>query len=155
MKAQNVHPMFQVSEIKVSYQPNYKASERPKVTTSGQAYQVLMDYWDSGRIRFQEQCFMLLLNCANRVIGIKEISSGGVAGTVIDPKLVFGIALKCAAYYVILAHNHPSGNLAPSTADLQVTKRLVQAGQALDLQLLDHLIVTTDKFYSFRDQGLI
>lgn len=155
MKAQNVNPMFQISEIQVSYKPNLKANERPKVFSSADAFKVLMDNWDINSICLKEQCYMLIMNRANRVIGIKEISSGGYAGTVIDPKLVFSIALKCAGSSVILAHNHPSENLVPSSNDIMITKNLVAAGKMLELQVLDHLIVTEDKYYSFGDEGLI
>ncbi|WP_256006833.1 JAB domain-containing protein [Pedobacter deserti] len=155
MKAQKVNPMFQVSEIQVSYRPNYKAGDRPKISQSRDAYQVFMAYWDKDLISLQEQCFMLVLNRANRVIGIKEISCGGYSGTVVDPKVVFGIALKCAASSVIIAHNHPSENLRPSDGDIAITKKLVVAGKALELPLLDHLIVSLDQFFSFGDEGLI
>lgn len=155
MKAQIQNSLFMVSEIKVSYMPKFKASERPVVTCSRSAYEILYQNWDLGRIEMTEQFFILLLNRAKRVIGISEISSGGFAGTVVDPKVIFSIALKCAASRLVLAHNHPSSNLKPSYADLTITKRLVEAGKILDLEILDHIILTKDKYFSFGDEGLM
>ncbi|MNY57438.1 hypothetical protein D3C86_1936440 [compost metagenome] len=96
-----------------------------------------------------------MLNHANCVIGKQPISSGGLAGTIADPKIIFKIALEHNASYLILAHNHPSGNLAPSEQDIDITKKLVLAGSLLDLHVLDHLIVTNKLYYSFGDEGLI
>ncbi|WP_221931336.1 JAB domain-containing protein [Pedobacter westerhofensis] len=155
MKAQIQNSLFMVSEIKVSYQPKFKACERPKVTQSKDAYNILFHNWDQGRIEMNEQFFILLLNRANNVMGMAEISSGGFSGTLVDPKLVFGIALKSCASSIILCHNHPSGNLKPSEADLTMTKRLVEAGKLLDLMILDHIILTKRDYFSFGDEGLL
>jgi len=155
MKAQNLNPLFQVSEISVSYQPKFKASERPSVTSSQEAYNLLINNWDIQKIYFQEQFYVLMLNRAGKVIGIVLISTGGKAGTVADPKIIFSIALKAQATSIILAHNHPSESLKPSQADLNLTRRMVDAGKFLDLMVIDHLIVTSDGFYSFGDEGLI
>lgn len=97
----------------------------------------------------------MLTNRANKVLGIVEISTGGIAGTVADPKLIFAAALKCAASGIILAHNHLSGNLNPSQADKDLTRRLIQAGKLLEISVLDHLILTTEKYFSFADEGLM
>lgn len=155
MKAQNVNPLFQVSEIMVSYQPKFKSSERPVVRTAKAAFDVLINNWDIAKIHFQEQFYILLLNTAGRVVGISQISTGGKAATVADPKIIFSIALKAQASSIILAHNHPSENLKPSQDDLKLTRRMVEAGKMLDLPVVDHLIVTSEQFYSFGDEGLI
>lgn len=155
MKAQIQNSLFMVSEIKVSYQPKFNTSERPKVTKSKDAYDILFNNWDQGRIELNEQFFILLLNRANRVIGLTEISSGGFSGTVVDPKLVFGIALKSCASGIILCHNHPSSNLKPSQSDLTLTRRLVEAGKLLDLLIWDHIILTKRGYFSFGDEGLL
>jgi DNA repair protein RadC len=86
----------------------------------------------------------MLLNKANRVLGIYELSTGGVAGTGADPKLIFAAALKACACPIILCHNHPSGNTKPCTADLQLTKRMKQGGELLDIVVLDHIILQRD-----------
>lgn len=105
-----------VAEIKLTYRAKVKPSERPQVTSSTDCYNVLKQSWDSGKIEFVEQFKVMLLNRANKVLGIYELSTGGVAGTVADPKLIFAAALKACASSIVLCHNHPSGNLKPSQA---------------------------------------
>lgn len=124
--------------------------ERPQITCSRDAYDIFQANLPD---LSHEEFWILLLNRANRVIGRERISSGGVAGTVVDAKLVFSKALSQMACSVILAHNHPSGNLRPSQADLQLTTKLVKAGKNLDIAVLDHLIVTHTGYYSFADEG--
>ena len=102
----------------------------------------------------QEQVEIVLLNRANKVLGISEVSTGGFSGTVADPKVIFSIALKACASSIIL-HNHPSGNLKPSQADLNLTKKIKNGGELLDIAVLDHIILTADSYFSFADEGLI
>lgn len=144
-----------VAEIKLTYRNRVKPSDRAQVTSSTDCYQVLKAGWDMGRIEFVEQFKVLLLNRANRVLGIYEVSTGGVAGTVADPKLIFVAALKACASGIVLCHNHPSGNLKPSAADLQLTKKLKQGGELLDIAVLDHIILTSERYYSLADEGLL
>jgi DNA repair protein RadC len=126
--------------------------EKNKITGSKDAYDVLKaDLLDIAH----EEFWIILLNRANRVIKKSQISQGGVSGTVADPKLIFKFALEELASGIILAHNHPSGNLTASQADLDLTKRLRDAGKLLDIQVLDHLIVAGQKYFSFADEGLI
>ncbi len=147
--------LYKISEVELVYRTKVKASERPAVNTSGDAYNILMQYWDENKIELLEQFKILLLNRASRVIGISDISTGGVAGTVVDPKIVFSTALKANASSIILAHNHPSGNLQPSKEDNAVTSKMREAGSFLDLRVLDHLIVTKDGYYSYADEGTL
>jgi DNA repair protein RadC len=98
---------------------------------------------------------LLCLNRANKVIGFYKVSSGGFAGTVADPKVIFTIALNCAASAIIIAHNHPSGNLKASKADIDLTNKIKLAGDTLEINLLDHIIMTEDSYYSFADDALI
>jgi DNA repair protein RadC len=101
-----------------------------------------------------EEFWIILLNRANRVISKEKISSGGVAGTVVDAKIIFRRALDGGpASSIILAHNHPSGNLKPSQADIEITKKLRKAGTTLDIAVLDHLIICGHAYYSFADEG--
>ncbi len=147
--------LFQVSEINVTYRPKFKASERPKIASSKDVYSILYHNWDLSKIELLEQFKILLLNRANRIIGIYEVSSGGMAGTIADPKLIFSTALKACASSIILSHNHPSGNLNPSQADISLTKKLKTAGSYLDIVVLEHIIITSEGYYSFADEGLI
>ena len=95
------------------------------------------------------------MNKIQRVLGIYELSTGGFAGTIADPKLVFIAALKANACNIILTHNHPSGNLKPSRADEELTRKIATAGMYLDIKVSDHIIVTSEGYYSFGDEGLI
>lgn len=147
--------LYKVSEINLSYTPKFKASERPRVTSSRDAFDILYNNWELEKIELLEQFKILLLNRANKVIGIFQVSSGGVAGTVVDCKLVFSTALKACASSIILSHNHPSGNLQPSQEDLNLTKKLIEAGKLLDIRVLDHVIITAESYYSFTDEGMI
>lgn len=102
-----------------------------------------------------EEFWVLFLNRANRVISKQQISTGGMSGTVADPRMIFKAALDEKAVGIILCHNHPSGNVQPSTADIQLTKNISEAGKVLEIGVLDHLIITQNGFYSFADEGII
>lgn len=102
-----------------------------------------------------EEFWILLLNRANRVIKKHQISQGGVAGTVADPKIIFKLAVEGLASGIILAHNHPSGNLTASQADIELTRKIREAGKLLEIQVLDHLIVAGPKYFSFADEGML
>jgi len=146
---------LKVAEVKLTYITTVKASDRPQINSSIEVYKVLKENWNFEIIEFIEEFKIILLNRANRVFGIVPISVGGTAGTIADPKVIFVSALKCNASSVILCHNHPSGNLRPSQADIELTRKLKAAGQFLDLPALDHIILTRDAYFSFADEGLM
>ena len=146
----------EVAEVKLTYQNKVYACDRPQVRSSGDAYWLFDMHWEENTIGLFETAYMLLLDRANRVMGWFKVSQGGMAGTVGDAKLIFATALKARAAAIILAHNHPSANLSPSKADKALTTKLVAAGKALDLPLLDHLILSPEGgYFSFADEGLI
>jgi DNA repair protein RadC len=126
--------------------------EKPKITCSRDVFELLkptlMDVP-------HEEFWVLLLNRANRVIKSMQVSQGGVSGTVADPRIIFKSALEELASGIILAHNHPSGNLTASQADIQLTRKLKDGARLLDVQVLDHLILAGQKYYSFADEGLL
>jgi len=127
-------------------------AEKPKIIASVSAYDIIKgDLIDLPH----EEFWVLLLNRAHRVIKKKRISEGGVSGTVADPKIIFKLALEELASGVIVVHNHPSGNLSPSQSDIDLTKKLKEAGKVMEIQLLDHLIIAGNKYYSFADEGII
>jgi DNA repair protein RadC len=142
-----------INEIKLSYSNNQK--DKVKITSSEDAYNVFKDNWNKDTIQLQEEFKVLLLNRANTVLGILNLSKGGVSGTVVDVKLVLASALKANAPSIIIAHNHPSGNLKPSENDKRLTAKIKDGAKLLDVALLDHLIVTNESFYSFSDEGVI
>ncbi len=125
---------------------------RVSITGSYVAYQTLRPHLMD---LLHEEFWILLLNRANHVIRPVQISTGGIAGTAADPKLIFKHALEHLASGIILAHNHPSGNLHPSQADKDLTRKLKEAGKLLDIPILDHLIIADQKYLSFMDEGLL
>ncbi|KVV16238.1 JAB domain-containing protein [Flavobacterium sp. TAB 87] len=144
-----------VSEIELSYKSRVKASERPQITSSKSAYEIALQLWNPNTIELFEEFKILLLNNSNKVLGAYEVSSGGITGTVVDLRLIFAAALKANATAIIMIHNHPSGKLIASDADNQITAKVKAAGKLLDIQLLDHLIITRENYYSFTDEGAL
>jgi DNA repair protein RadC len=129
-----------------------ESQEKPKVGSSREAYDAIsVDLMDLPR----EEFWALFLNRANRLIRKQRISEGGVSGTVADPKVIFKGALDHLASGIIVAHNHPSGNLVASQSDIDLTKKLKEAGKFLEIQLLDHLIICGPKYFSFADEGMM
>ena len=145
--------LFQICEISIHYSTKVASANRPKIAGSRDCFDLVLPIWDD--IEYRESFLLLLMNRANRVLGLVEVSKGGISGTVADPKLIFQHALKANACSVILCHNHPSGNMTPSEADIHLTRKLKEAGILLDLPVLDHLICSKDAYYSFADEGLL
>jgi DNA repair protein RadC len=146
-------PLIKVAEVELVYKTKIKASKRFKVGSPLDSYQLFWQFWDRSKIELREEFKIMLLNQANKVLGICNLSSGGVTGTVADPKLIFSIALKANAVGIIIAHNHPSGSLTPSSADILLTMKLREGAKLLDMSLLDHIIITAEEYYSFSDNG--
>lgn len=127
-----------------------EAIQQKKITSSKQAHDILQEYLAD--VNYEQFC-ILLLNRANHLIRTITISDGGVSGTVADPKKIFKMALENNASSIILGHNHPSGQVNPSEADIALTHKLCQGGLLLDMPVLDHIIVGEEKYYSFKDEG--
>jgi len=143
-------------ELEVLYSTNQEQSLQEKITTSEKAYEKLLKSYDSNTISCQEQFNVLFLNQANIPIGIYKASKGGITSTIADIRLILGMALKSLATGLILSHNHPSGNLNPSEADIKLTKKFKEACVLLDITLIDHIIISPfGERYSFADNGLI
>lgn len=123
----------------------------PKITCSRDSFNVLSYCWEN--IDMYESFKVLYLTRANKVIGQATISKGGMTGTVVDTRMVFSTALSCGACYIVLAHNHPSGNLHPSPQDISLTGVLAKAGKLLSIKVIDHIIVAEHSYYSFADEG--
>ncbi|SDM29062.1 DNA repair protein RadC [Daejeonella rubra] len=151
----NLDNTFKVCELQLVYKQTFKPSQRPKITNSLDSYNLLISIWNTEIIGFIEEFKILLLNRAHKVIGCYDISTGGICGTVADPRVIFAAALKSCATSIILAHNHPSGNLTPSEADISLTRKLKDGGLILDIAVLDHIILSTEGYYSFADEGII
>ena len=139
-------------EITIKYKGS-KKTELTRINNSSDIYSILKEMFNAEIIDWQEQVILICLNQYNKVIGYYKVSVGGVQGTVCDPKIIFTVALNCAGTTsIILSHNHPSGNLNPSNADIEMTKKIKAGGLLLDIQLLDHIIYTEEGFYSMTDE---
>lgn len=146
--------MNKISEIEIVYKSRIKVCDRIKISSPDQAEVILRKYYEEV-MDYREAMYVLYLNRANYVLGIKLISLGGTSGTLCDPKLIMQGALKVNAHAFILSHNHPSGNLKPSQSDMDITKKLVTLGNLMELPLIDHVIMTQDSYTSFKDEGII
>lgn len=129
-----------------------EALEKEKVTSSRSVYEYLQPL--IGDLP-HEEFWILYLNNANRIIRSNQLSKGGITGTLVDVRLVFKDAIQLGAVGVILAHNHPSGTIKPSHSDIGLTKKLKQAGDSLDIKVLDHLIVAEKSYFSFADENML
>lgn len=146
-----------IPEIKISlsFDKNVKKSELFKIGSSRDAADIFREVFNADTFHWCEEVVMLCLNNSNKVVGFYKISSGGITGTIIDVRMVFTVALNCAATSIIIAHNHPSGTLTASEADKQITRKLKQASEFIDIKLLDHLILTDESYFSFADDGIL
>ena len=144
-----------LSEIQIKYNPKVSAFDRPQIKSSQDAFIQFMLFLDTQQFYIKEEAAVLYLNRANRVIGGYKLSMGGITGTIVDIRIILGIALKSLSCGIIIAHTHPSGELVPSTNDRDFTLKLKEAGKVMDIKLLDHLIIADGRFYSFADEGVI
>ena len=145
----------QVAEVELVYKTKVKPSQRPKITTSVDAYEILQKIWNRDKIELVEEFKVLLLNRSNKVLGVLDASSGGITGTVADPRIILTAAIKANAVGIVLSHNHPSGSVKPSRADEELTVKIREAARYLDMTVLDHIIITSEGYYSFADEGLL
>ena len=142
-----------VQEIKITYSPS-KLSKK-SVRTSLDASTIAREIFSIAdcHIELKEYFVIILLNRANQPIGYHKLSEGGLSGTVVDIRLAFAIAIKSLSCGMILVHNHPSGNQQPSSADISLTTKFINAGTLLDVPVLDHIILTSEGYCSFADEG--
>lgn len=142
-----------VSAMELGRRRKEKVSlKKLKITGSGDAFELIQpDLSDLAH----EEFWVIVLNRANHIIRKTQVSKGGISGTVADPKIIFKQALEVSGSSIILIHNHPSGNLKPSQADINLTKKMKSAGDFLEIPVLDHIIVSDNTYFSFADDGLI
>lgn len=129
-----------------------KTSQKNKITQSRDVFEILYPHLADLN---HEEFWVIFLNRSNIVISKKKISSGGISGTVADVKMIFKMAIDMLASSIILGHNHPSGNLKPSNQDIELTKKLAESGKMLEIQVLDHVIVCGNQYFSFADEGIV
>lgn len=145
-----------VNEIKVSYKERVAVQSMPRICNASDAAELLFKHWDKDSIGYQETFKVLLLNNSNRLKGVYEISKGGITGTLVDLRVLFATVLKSLTVAIILAHNHPSGKLVASGADIELTAKIKSAAEFLDIKVLDHVIISPNgDYYSMADNGLM
>lgn len=142
-----------IAEIQISYSQKVKTADRRTISCAKDAYDVFQNIFPS--LEHREFFYILTLNRGNQVLGFYEVSKGGVSGTVVDVKLILQAALKTNASSIILAHNHPSGNTRVSDADEKITKKIKNACTFLDINLLDHLVLTSETYLSMANEGIL
>jgi DNA repair protein RadC len=144
-----------VAEVELVYHSKVKAADRPKVCSTAEAYKILLNHWNKDTIGLLEEFKVMLLNNRLGLLGIYDLSKGGFSATYVDPRLIYAAALKAAASSIILAHNHPSGELRPSGADEDLTRKIAAGCNLLDIKVNDHLIITPEMYFSFANEGLL
>ena len=146
---------YKITEVELIYHRKQSRKNEKVVTQSQTSYEILRAAWDDSKIDLVEHFKILLLRQNNACIGVSHIGTGGVSSCVADAKIIFATALKANACQIILSHNHPSGNLKASGNDIALTQQLVAAAKMLDMKVLDHLILTSEGYLSFADEGLM
>jgi DNA repair protein RadC len=142
-----------ISEISITYKPNHYTKEALSSVTN--AADILRMFWNPETIEYYEECKVLYLDRANHILGVYNVSRGGLNGTVMDVRMIYQGALKANAHSIIVSHNHPSGNREPSELDRTITQQIKSAGEFLSIKLLDHIIMTKDSYLSFKDNGYL
>ena len=147
--------MHTVAEVSLKYQTNTTFQEKPEIKSPDQAARFLREIWDQDTLEFREEFVVVLLNSALRVTGWSKVSNGTKHATLVDTIPVAQIAILGNATSVLLCHNHPSGILQASVADINLTERLVKALKLFSISVSDHIIITRDSYLSFREEGLM
>jgi len=148
------HLKSQFEEVRLVYKNKVRASERPKIQSPKEAFDVFHKTWDSDTIGLIEEAKVLLLDNQLRLMSLADISKGGMSEAIVDPRVIFSLALKRRSHKIILAHNHPSGILNPSRADIKLTERLSDLGKMMRIDLEDHLIVTQEGYRSIMNDTI-
>ena len=143
------------AEVSLRYSPSADMALRPKLHAPNDVFEYLLKLWDLDTIEISETFYVLLFNNKNRLLGWSQISKGSRSATVVDVGHIVTLALLGNASHLVIAHNHPSGELRPSRADIRITGRLVEALGLHDIRLNDHLIINRQEYYSFAEQGLV
>ncbi len=144
-----------VAEINVTYKPTVSYTERPKVYSGTDALKYIKEGFNENTIMMQEQFVVMYLDQANGVLGVYKAAIGGITSTVVDIRIILSVGLKLLATKMIIAHNHPSGNLKPSRADTEITTKLRNAADFMDIKLIDHLIISSSGHLSFAEEGIL
>lgn len=146
---------YTLPEFSITLNSKIKASQRLTVRNASEVADVARECFNADTIEWVESFIVIALSTGNNVLGFYKVSSGGVTSTTADPRVIFQFALLSNATSIILVHNHPSGSLKPSKADKEITIKIRDAGKILDINVLDHIIVTSESYFSFMNEGLM
>ena len=155
MPAHQMENLYRVTEVQLVYKNKLKVSDRPRIRSSLDAYKLFSEAWDYDKIELQEEFKILLLDRKNSCLGISQVATGGITDCMVDLRIVFATAIKARATAIILAHNHPSGNKTFSEPDRKLTKDFADAGKILNVNVLDHVVLTTEGYISMADEGVM
>lgn len=144
-----------ISEIQIKYQPMKLDNGNIKIKSSDDAYKVFLKQWNLDIIELQEEFKVMLLNNSNEVLGIYEMTKGGMTTTLVDIKLLFSVVLKSCANAIITCHNHPSGKLIPSKSDKVISQKIKKVAMFLDINYLDNLLISKYGKFSFKDEDVL
>ena len=146
---------MKIAEVALKYKTHVPVNDMPKIECPEDALLLLRSIWNEDTIQLREEFAIILLNNAKRCLGWSRISAGGSTCTIVDVTTIFQLALLSNSNSIILAHNHPSGYLKASTADINLTRRIKKAGGYFGIPIEDHIILTAENYYSFRENGLV
>lgn len=145
--------MISIPKINISVRLEGDLSQQKQITSSYDASNTIREMFNPDTFNWQEEFVLICMNNSNKIMSYYPMSKGSMTGTLVDIRMLFTTALNSLATSIIVAHNHPSGKTQPSHADRDLTKKIKQAGEIMDIRLLDHLIITRDSYYSFADNG--
>lgn len=153
----NSNENFILNELSLSYKRSIQLNDPQfqQLNSSKKVSNLLRHIWETDQLEIRESFYLLCFSTSLDLVGYQKISEGGMDSVLVDLRLLFSIALLSRATSIVVAHNHPSGTLMPSNADKVLTKNIVQAGEFLSIRLNDHIILTNNSYYSFRDGGLL
>ena len=150
-KQKNMNDLYNVSEVKISYETNNKNRKKLKINSSVKIYELMLRNWE--QVEYRESFKILLLDRANHALGINTVSTGGLSDTTVDVRMILQGALLANSSGIVCCHNHPSGNVKPSFSDDVVTLKIMRAAKVMDIELIDHLIIAKHGYYSYADEG--
>lgn len=149
-----LHPDFKVATVKLSYKKPMGFKTRPRLMTSSETVE-LINHLYQDFVDHHEEFYAIYLTRNHYVLGVHHISTGGLSSTFVDPKIILQAALLTSAAAIVLIHNHPSGNKRPSECDVRLTRKIQEAAQLHDISIIDHIILTSEGFYSFSDERML
>jgi DNA repair protein RadC len=149
------HPRIPEIKWSMSFSHRVPTTDMFHISDPKDLSEIIRQCYDQSTISYQEEFLLFCLNRTNKIMGVFQISKGGMTGTVADPRIIIKAALDCAATAVVLSHNHPSGGLKPSIADEEITRKIKEACRCFDIQVMDHIIITEDGYFSFCEGGIL